>query len=256
MDAFRSDDVKRIYIYSSFLIIVISGILICVYYLYFGLTFEAYEAALNSFIVNLLVLVITVIVINLLFSHHHNRINKIKERNDYNEVLKNAHSGLVFSLKTYIITFITKEMAVTTSVNNEQKHVIDLAELKEQLDGYITSDFLKQGIKVTQAGEFNLFEFRETYFTHTEWVLDNNKKILAYIHKYLMLYSKLMPNDLLKLLVEIELIITRESAFIIPDITSFQHQINNNTLGSESIKEIKKQLIRMINKIVEFENKI
>lgn len=244
---------KKIYIYSSFIIILVSSILVYFYQRYFGLTIDAYESALNSFIVSLIVLVVTVIVINLLFSHHHERINKEKEQNDYIEVLKEAHNSLVFQLKTYIITFVTKEMAKTSVENNEQKHIIELTDLKDQLDKYITSDFLTKKFKVTQAGEFNLFDFKDIELKHTEWVLDNNNKILANIHKYLMLYSKLMPNNILKILVEIELIITRKSAFIVPDIESFQYQVNKSVLDDRSIKEIKNQLVQMINKIIEFE---
>ncbi|HLR65585.1 MAG TPA: hypothetical protein VK105_00415 [Virgibacillus sp.] len=133
---------KKIYIYSSFIIILVSSILVYFYQRYFGLTIDAYESALNSFIVSLIVLVVTVIVIN-------------------------------------------------------------------------------------------LFDFKDIELKHTEWLLDNNNKILANIHKYLMLYSKLMPNNILKLLVEIELIITRESAFIVPDIESFQYQMNKSVLVIE-----------------------
>lgn len=247
---------KKVYFYSSAIIIIVSIILVYLYQRYFGLTIDAYESALNSFIVSLVVLAVTVIVINLLFSHHHERINKEKEKNDYIEVLEEAHNGLVFQLKTYIITFVTKEMAKTSSENSkndEQKHIIELTDLKDQLDKYITSDFLRKSIKITQAGEFNLFDFKDVELNHTEWLLDNNNKILANIHKYLMLYSKLMPNNLLKLLVEIELIITRESVFMVPNIESFQYQLNKSVLDDRSIKEIKKQLVQMIDKIIEFE---
>src|SRR5699024_1385678 len=109
---------------------------------YFGLTIDAYESALNSFIVSLIVLVVTVIVIN-------------------------------------------------------------------------------------------LFDFKDIELKHTEWLLDNNNKILANIHKYLMLYSKLMPNNILKLLVEIELIMKRESKFIVPDIESFKYKKNRSFLWIE-----------------------
>lgn len=247
---------KKIYIYCSFIIILISSMLVYFYQRYFGLTIDAYESALNSFIVSLVVLVVTVIVINLLFSQHHERINNEKEQNDYIEVLREAHNGLVFQLKTYIITFVTKEMAKYSLENNEQKHIIELTDLKDQLDKYITSDFLTKTIKITQEGDFNLFDFKDIELKHTEWLLDNNHKILANIHKYLMLYSKLMPNNILKLLVEIELIITRESAFIVPNIESFQFQMNKNFLDDRSIKEIKNQLIQMINKIIEFERSV
>ena len=245
---------KKIYVNSSLIIIIISGILICFYQKYFGLTVDAYESALNSFIVSLVVLVVTVIVINLLFSHHHEKTNEEKEQNDYIEVLKESHNSLVFQLKTYIITFVTKEMAMSSpDENNELKHNIELTDLKDRLDQYITSDFVTKGIKVTKAGEINLFDFNDIQVKHTEWVLDNNNKILANIHKYLMLYSKLMPNNILKLLVEIELIITRKSAFMVPNIKSFQDEMNKSIIDDQSLKEIKNQLVQMINKIIEFE---
>lgn len=230
--------------------------MIYLYQLYFGLTIDAYESALNSFIVSLIVLVVTVIIINLLFSHHHERINKDKKRNDYVEVLKDAHNSLVFNLKTYIITFVTKEMAKTSIENNKQKHIIELNDLKDQLDKYITNDFLKKKFKITQVGELHLFEFEEYHLNHTEWLMDNNQKLLANVHKYLMLYSNLMPNDILKLLTEIELIITRESAFMVPNEKSFQYEMNKSYIDDQSIKEIEKQLIQMINKIIEFEKSV
>jgi len=248
---------KKIYIYTSLTIIIVSSILVYFYQKYFGLTIDAYETALNSFIVSLVVLVVTVIVINLLFSHHHAKTNDKKEQNDYIEVLKESHNSLVFKLKTYIITFVTKEMAMSSSDgNNELKHNIELTDLKDQLDQYITSDFVTKGIKVTKAGEVNLFDFNDIQLKHTEWVMDNNNEILASIHKYLMLYSKLMPNNILKLLVEIELIITQKSVFMIPDIKSFQNEMNKSILDDQSLKVIKIQLAQMINKIIEFETSV
>lgn len=248
---------KKIYIYTSLTIIIVSSILIYFYQKYFGLTIDAYETALNSFIVSLAILVVTVIVINLLFSHHHTKINEKKELNDYIEVLKEPHDSLVFQLKTYIITFVTKEMAMSSpDGNNELKHNIELTDLKDQLDQYITSDFFTKGIIVTKAGEVNLFDFSDIHLNHAEWVMDNSNKILANIHKYLMLYSKLMPNNILKLLVEIELIITRKSVFMIPDIKSFQNEMNKSILDDQSLNEIKKQIAQMINNIIQFETSL
>lgn len=244
---------KKVYIYCAVIIVFVTGLLVYFYQQYFGLTIDAFESALNSFIINLIILVITVIVINLLFSHHHEKINKEIKQSDYIEILKEAHNSLVFRLKTYLITYVTKEMAKTSIENNEQKHIIELTDLKAQLDIYISKDFLTKGITITQAGEFDLFDFKEIELKHTDWLLDNNNKILASIHKYLMLYSNLMPNETLKLLVEIELIITRESAFMVPNIESFQNQLNSSILDSQSIKVISNQLVHMINKVIEFE---
>lgn len=206
---------------------------------------------------SLVVLVVTVVLINLLFSHHHEKINKEKEKQDYVEVLKESHDSLVHKLKTYIITFVTKEMAVTSpDENRELKHNIELTDLKGQLDQYITNDFFTKGIEITEPGKTNLFDFNVYHLKHTEWLLDNNNKILASIHKYLMLYSKLMPNEILKLLVEIELVITEKSIFLVPDMTSFQNQINTSTVDDENLKEVRKQLVQMINKIIEFEKSV
>lgn len=240
--------------FSSIIIIFVTGALVYLYQIYFGLNKEAYESALNSFIVSLVILVVTVIVINLLFSHHHERINKEKEKKEYVQVLKKAHDDLVFQLKTYIITFVSKEMAKTSLKDNKQIHVIELNDLKSQLDQYITRDFLKKSIEVTQPGTLNLFDFQTDNVKHTEWLLDNNNKMLARIHKYLMLYSGLMPKNIIKLIVEIELIITRESAFMVPDIKSFQDQMNHSLLNEESIIVIRDNLSKMIDKIIELEN--
>ena len=231
--------------------------LIYFYYTYFGLTIDAYESALNSLIVSLVVLVVTVVLINLLFNHHHEKNNEEKEKKDYVDVLKTSHNDLVHQLKTYIITFVTKEMAVTSpDENNELKHNIELTELKGKLDQYITSGFMTKGIEVTGVGTINPYDFNVIHLKHTEWVLDNNNKILGNIHKYLMLYSKLMPNKILKLLVEIELIITQKGIFMVPNIASFQNQMNTSTINDDSLKVVKNQFILMIDKIIEFEKSI
>lgn len=246
---------KKLYIYSSIIIIFVTGVLVYLYQAYFGLSEGAFESALNSFIVSLVILVVTVIVINFLFSHHHERINKEKERNEYIKVLNEAHEGLVFQLKTYIITFITKEMAKTSADKNDKLiHVIELSDLKSQLDHYITSDFVKKEIEVTQPGKFDLFDFQTINLKHTEWLMQNNNIMLSKIHKYLMLYSGLMPRNIIKLLVEIELIITRESIFLVPDFKSFQDHMNNSLLDDESIEKVKDNLLKIIDKIIELEN--
>lgn len=248
---------KKVYIYSVFGIIAGLIIFSYVYYLNFEVTRNTFESALNSFIVNLVVLVFTVIVINILFSYQHERINKEKEHNDYIEVLKESHNSLVFSFKTYIITLVTKEMAKSEpDENDELQFVLDLTDLKDELDKYVTSDFFTKSIKVTKAGEFNLFKFEYIELKHTEWLLDNNNKILGRIHKHLMLYSKLMPNKVLKLLVELELIITRGSPFMVPDPKSFQNELNNNFLDDKSIKIVKNEFVKIIDKIIEFEKSV
>lgn len=247
---------NRIYLISSVALALIIVTLILIYHHIFGITFLAYENALNSLIINLIILVITVLVINLLFSHHHMKINKEKEMKNYIELLSSSHKNLVFQLKTYIITFITREMAITKSENDENYHIIDLTNLLSNLDSYVTSDFIKTRIKITKAGNDNLFDFEESYLTNSQWLIENNYLILSNIHKYLMLYSSLMPNDILRNLVEIELLITKESAFMVPNIKKFQEQLDNSTINAKSVDEIKSQFRKIIKKILEFENKI
>lgn len=239
------------------IIFALASTLILLYKKYFRLTSDAYESALNSFIVSLVVLVVTVIVINLLFSHHHDKLNKAKEKKDYLQVLKGSHDSLVSQFKIYIITFVTKEMAVTSSdENGNTKFNIELTDPRNQLDTYVSKDFFTKNIFITTPGVEDLFAFDTLNQSHTDWLSINNNKILGNIHKYLMLYSKLMPNEILKLLIEIELAITQKEVFMVPNIQSFQNELNTRMLADNALEVFKKQLTEMINKIIEFEKSV
>lgn len=53
-----------------------------------------------------MILLITVLVINYLFSIQHERINKQKEKDDYKEILKESHNGLVFMLEIWFSFYV------------------------------------------------------------------------------------------------------------------------------------------------------
>ncbi|MDJ0332644.1 hypothetical protein [Planococcus sp. S3-L1] len=182
---------------------------------------------------------------------------KQKKKKDYLQVLKSSHDSLVSQFKIYIITFVTKEMAVTSYDENDNiKFNIELTDLRNQLDTYVSKDFFTKNILITTPGVEELFTFDTLNQSHTDWLSINNKVILGNIHKYLMLYSKLMPNEILKLLIEIELAITQKEVFMVPNMESLQNELNTRMLADNALEVVKKQLAEIINKIIEFEKSV
>lgn len=153
-------------------------------------------------------------------------------------------------LEIFIITFLTKNMAVADS---DMKHIIKLTDLENELDEYVTSDFFRKKIGKPKLSELNPFEFEEIEVNSMDWLVENKQVLLGRIHTYLMLYSELMPNNVLRSLVEIELLITREPVFEIFNQDLIRDRMSQNIIDDSSIQNIKKQLSKFINKVLEFE---
>lgn len=250
------EKLKKIYICTFSFVILLIAILVSVQHIYFGIETETFENVILGLISNLLVLIITVFVLDRLFKNHHDRINKEKELNDYKDILSDAHNELVFQIENFIIVFLTKsEAKYKIGKNGTEYHLLELEELKNNIDEYIDKDFLKQKVKLMQQVNSN-FDVKEVELSHTDYLIHSKDSILSSINQYILLYSRLMPKNILEKLVEIELMIKKDSIFLVPREMGVFLDLDNQELNEQSIEYFKKRLTLLMDSIIYFKNSI
>lgn len=225
-------------------------------YCLFGIDNNTIENFIISMMTNLIVLIATVFILDRVFSNYHEKINEKKELKLYLDVLGGHHRDLVYDLERFIITFITKEPAEYRIENNIEKHIVELDELKANINETVKKGFFTKKYIVTEVDRNTLVDYRDIHITHTEFMLENKQKISAKISNHIILYSKIIPTESLKDFISIKKYLNTSAVFIIPQQSGLNISMENMTHEEDALKRYRSDVIQFIDMIQKLKKNI
>lgn len=205
-------------------------------YYFFGFEKYFFEGMLLNLISEVIVLIATVFILERLIKKHHIRMTKQEESKKYLTNLSSKHDSLAAKLEQAYIHYVTKDPAEFYPDDERRKRSKRLVEVVDDLDSFITDDFLRREYNVIIVNPYYPTQAQNVSMEYERFFITQfRNKILEYTEAFTRRYMVLIPEEILASIFLIEDTLN-DAIFAVPSDHGLKIDISTVSLDKERMK--------------------